>query len=251
MTVNDSKECWLSDLCDNFFITKQDVEKKIKWADACKNKLQQLNYYVKVSVLANQLDSEEALVEAKLETYSVVVITDLGIKQQILINDYCRKHEVKFIAADALGVYGWVFNDFGDKFVVLDKDGEELQELVIDSITNAEEGIVTLQQGFKHRFEDGDEVTFKQIKGMKSLDDENKSLNDTVHKVKVINPASFKIGSTVSYSPYESSGLVKQIKSIKEMHFEPLSNVKSDEPPFDPNLFVHDFEKLDQIKWLH
>jgi hypothetical protein len=39
--------------------------------------------------------------------------------------------------------------------------------------------------------------------------DETKSINETVHKVKVINPTSFKIGSTIEYTPYISSGLVK------------------------------------------
>ena len=82
-------------------------------------------------------------------------------------------------------------------------------------------------------------------------DDAAKSINETVHKVKVINPTSFKISSTLDYTPYESSGLVKQIKSIKEMYFLPLSKVNNEEPPFDPNMLMHDFEKMDQIKWLH
>jgi len=90
------------------------------------------------------LDSIEKCKEAKLESYTVVLIIDLNLKNQILVNEYCREHGVKFISADVYGVYGRIFNDFGEKFIVMDKDGEELQELVIESITNAEEGIVTL-----------------------------------------------------------------------------------------------------------
>jgi len=49
---------------------------------------------------------------------------------------------------------------------------------------------------------------------MLNKDDPSKSINDTTHKVKVINPQSFKIGSTLEFTPYESSGLVKQIKTV-------------------------------------
>lgn len=69
-------------------------------------KLQQLNYYVKVTALQNDLASIEALKTAKLETYNIVIVTDLPQTTQKLVNDYCRGHEVKFISADALGVYG-------------------------------------------------------------------------------------------------------------------------------------------------
>lgn len=75
--------------------------------------------------------------------------------------------------------------------------------------------------------------------------EKSQSINDTIHKVKVINPTSFKIGSTLEFAAYESSGLVKQIKSVKEMHFTQLSKIKEDEPPFDPNMLMHDFEKMD------
>lgn len=69
-------------------------------------KLQQLNYYVKVSVLGNSLSTIDAIKSAKLETYNIVVVTDLPLASQKMVNDYCREHGVKFISADALGVYG-------------------------------------------------------------------------------------------------------------------------------------------------
>jgi hypothetical protein len=110
---------------------------------------------------------------------------------------------------------------------------------------------VKLQQGFKHKFEDGDEITFKEVKGMNLISDPTKSINETIHKVKVINTESFSIEDTTLYSVYESSGLVKQLKSIKEMKFMPLSKVDLNDPPFDQNLLIHDFEKIDHIKWAH
>lgn len=52
------------------------------------------------------------------------------------MNEYCRKHSKKFITADAYGVFTRVFNDFGDKFEVIDKNGEELKDCMIKSISN-------------------------------------------------------------------------------------------------------------------
>lgn len=40
-----------------------------------------------------------------------------------LLDNYCRKNGIKFIAVKAEGPYGYVFNDFGEKFEVLDKNG--------------------------------------------------------------------------------------------------------------------------------
>lgn len=74
----------------------------------------------------------------------------------ILLDNYCRKNGIKFIAVKAEGPYGYVFNDFGEKFEVLDKNGEEAVECFIENITNEEKGIVTLMKGQKHPYEDGD-----------------------------------------------------------------------------------------------
>lgn len=41
------------------------------------------------------------------------------------------------------------------------------------------------------------------------LEDPTKSINDTIHTIKVINPTSFKIGSTLSYSKLEKGGIAK------------------------------------------
>ena len=41
------------------------------------------------------------------------------------INEYCRLNKIKFISSDTYGPFGQVFNDFGEEFEVLDKNGEE------------------------------------------------------------------------------------------------------------------------------
>jgi len=52
---------------------------------------------------------------------------------------------------------------------VLDKNGEELQDCMIKSISIDEKALVELLPNAKHKFEDNDEVTFVGIDGMKLI----------------------------------------------------------------------------------
>ncbi len=109
----------------------------------------------------------------------------------MFINEYCRKTGKKFISADSYGPFGRIFNDFGDKFEILDKNGEELQEVMIKSISNEEKGLIELLPITKHKFEDGDEIILTEVKGMPLLEGQthedptvtSTSINDTIHKV--------------------------------------------------------------------
>jgi hypothetical protein len=48
----------------------------------------------------------------------------------------------------------------------MDKNGEEIHELMIKNITNEEKGKVSLLPGAKHGLEDGDFVIFNSVLGM-------------------------------------------------------------------------------------
>jgi len=56
----------------------------------------------------------------------VIILTEATNDEILFVNKYCRKHNKKLIVADAFGVFLRVFNDFGDKFEILDKNGEDL-----------------------------------------------------------------------------------------------------------------------------
>jgi hypothetical protein len=49
---------------------------------------------------------------------------------------FCRKNKVKLIVSSVNGVYARLLNDFGDEFIVVDKNGEEALEVIIKNITN-------------------------------------------------------------------------------------------------------------------
>jgi hypothetical protein len=73
------------------------------------------------------------------------------------------------------------------------------------------------------------------------------SINDTIHKVKVMTPYSFKIGDTRKFEKYERNGIAKQLKTKIQMKFKTFeeSVMKTvEDMPLDPNLAVADFEKM-------
>lgn len=80
-----------------------------------------------------------------------------------------------------------------------------------------------------HGLEDGDMIRFSevtvvrhrslkpdlahsQVQGMEQL-------NEGLHRVKVINPYSFSIGDTSSFTPYTTGGIVQQQHRRKYSHF--------------------------------
>lgn len=109
---------------------------------------------------------------------------------------------------------------------------------MIESITNEEEGLVTLLPGFKNKFEDGDQIVFREVLGM-NLQEGEGSINGTVHSVKVVNTSSFKIGNTLGFTKYEGNGIAKQIRVPLKKSFKTLEECyihekqEGQEPLFD------------------
>lgn len=54
----------------------------------------------------------------------MIISTVHNHDELIILDNYCHKNGIKFIAAKCEGPYGYIFNDFGNKFEVLDKNGE-------------------------------------------------------------------------------------------------------------------------------
>ena len=73
------------------------------------------------------------------------------------------------------------------------------------------------------------------------------SINDTIHKVTVLTPYSFKIGNTLKFGEYGINGIAKQLKTKVDLEFKSFEDTAmkaSDELPLDGNLAVADFEKM-------
>jgi len=245
-TLHDSQPVTQRDLSGQFFLNLAEGKTR---SEVCLPRLQQLNFYVRCKLAPTTpipLDPAEYEKEPwNFQGIDVFILTEADYSTVAAVDKYCRAKGKKFIYADLKGVFGRLFNDFGESFEVLDKNGEELQDCMIKSITNDEEAVVTLLDTNKHNLEDGDEIMFTAVQGMKlkagekQTDPECKSdsINETIHKVKILNRFSFKVGATTHFEKYEGNGIVKQLrmkrlvkfKSFEEVMTKGLANLKEDE----------------------
>lgn len=231
VTLYDPLPAQISDLSSQFFLQVSDVGKPR--AKACVSRLAELNNYVPVSVLEGDLESQ-------VSKFQVVVVTDMPIDQQLRINDITHSKGIKFISADIRGLFGATFNDFGEEFVVTDQNGEEPVSGMIAAISKEEAGAVACLEDHRHGLEDGDYVTFHEIKGMTELNGAEPM------KVSVTGPFNFKIGDTRSFGNYVNGGIFTQVKQPKTLKFLSLRH-SLDTPEF----VISDFAKFDRPGQLH
>ena len=105
-----------------------------------------------------------------VENFNLIISTRT-IEESLPISEACRKHKKQFIHCQTNGVSGLYFADLGEDFVVNDPNGEEPFEGLIKEITCEEEGIVTLLDGIKHTYQDGDYIVFSKVEGMELIEE--------------------------------------------------------------------------------
>lgn len=95
-------------------------------------------------------------------------MTDTSLAEQMAVNSWTRKFGKKLVIADARGLFGMIFNDFGAAHTIEDPDGEQCPEVFIEHVDKTT-GDVTCLEEHRHGFQDGDHVSFTEIKGMVEL----------------------------------------------------------------------------------
>lgn len=129
----------MADLSTQYYLDADSVGQPR--AQASFARLAELNPLVQLRQLEPQDDSLEALVtaiEASGHSFDVVVAADQSREREAALNELARRLNAKFVAAQAPGVFGSVFCDFGDEFTVNDADGREAKTGVIKMIEHTE-----------------------------------------------------------------------------------------------------------------
>ena len=202
ISIFDDNICTISDISSNFYISEKDVNIKRR-DEACIDSLRGLNPDVNIS----KFESFEIL-KQNIKNYDILVITEIYDIQMVMeLNDLCRENNKKFIYTSNLGLSGFVFDDFGDEHIILNKTGDEPTNFIIKNITKEKEGKVTinLDNESTSLYEFSDHVIFKNIKGMAELN------NKEPIKIKIIDKETFSIGDTSNYSDYQSGGIAKEV----------------------------------------
>ncbi|KAJ4779926.1 ubiquitin-activating enzyme 1 [Rhynchospora pubera] len=236
VTLHDEGEVEMWDLSANFFLSEGDIGKNR--AEACVQKLQELNNAVKVSSLTTPLVKEQ------LSDFQSVIFTDISLEKAIEFNDYCHSHTppIPFIKCEVRGLFGGVFCDYGPEFTVQDVDGEELRTGIVASISNDNPALVTCVDDERLEFQDGDLVIFSEVQGMPELNDgKPRRINGT-------RPYSFFLEEDTSkFGTYKSGGIVTQVKLPKVLHFKPLREAIKDPGEF----LLSDYSKIERSALLH
>lgn len=234
----------VADLGTNFYLLASDVG--ANRAHASLRQLGELNPNVNVGRVTT-------INAAEIQKYDVVCVTDVNVPLASLLewNEAARTrfkhnpdtglnehHPTAFIVSGISGVSGFIFSDFGDEFHVFDPDGIPVRSVVIDHVSRAVNGIVTID-GDRHLLSDGDLLKFEEVHGMSDqfpLVKESEADEKTFKHGEVItdinsileikatkNPKKFSIGDTSKLGEYANGGVATQIKQSKTFKFQSLA----------------------------
>ena len=169
--------------------------------------------------------------------------TESSLERSIAVDEMCRANGVKFIRGEVRGVFGSLFCDFGPAFDVHDLDGEEPLTCIVASISNDATPLVTCVDDERVELQDGQRVTFAEVRGMTELND------GKPRTVKNVKAHSFELADcdATDFGAYVGGGIVTQVKEQKQLAFKPLKEAM-DEPG---EFLLSDFAKFDRSPILH
>ncbi|KAK1748781.1 ubiquitin-activating enzyme E1 [Skeletonema marinoi] len=239
------------DLGGNFYLTEEDVQQTTDGksrAELCQSKLAALNEYVKVEVASevSSLKDEAALLNLIQGASCVVVTVPLSTPLLCAIDEKCRASNVCFIYSLSTGVFGKVFCDFGESFVIADKDGENPATSQVENILTSNPAVVkVLEDQGRHGLETGDHVTFSRVKGLDGMLSDNKA----TYEVKVTGPFTFELVNmdASQCSEVASQGYITQVKTPVTASFRSYREALADHG----ELMMSDFAKFDRPPLLH
>lgn len=229
VTLIDNSPVEVTDMSSNFYL--DDASTQLTKAEAVRNKLAELNMYVDVNILPF-----DELSKKVLNNYDLVILTNSSTAYQLLINQVTRESNTKLICTRTAGLFGQIFCDFGESFVINDTDGEQPLTSIVINIDPT--GLVMVSDTTPHGLTNSDQVELVEVEGM--------NINGIPSKIKVLNPTSFQLLDFDVEGTYKSGGIVKQLKFPETMHFKTL-----EESLRDPEFVITDFENFDRPSESH
>ena len=230
---DDTPADWI-DMSAQFYVTEADLG--FTRAQISAHKLAELNPYVPVSIVSGELTT------SMMDGFTVVVLIDQPLSKVTTLADYCHTKDIIVIVADARGVFGSIFCDFGSQFVVSDASGEQAASAMIAGITKDSPALVTVLEETRHNMESGDKIVLSDVVGMEEL-------NGQEFIITVKDGFSFEINAdtrALCAKTYERGGYVNQIKQPITMSFTNWSSSLK-----QPGEFIVDFGKMDRAGVLH
>ena len=225
VSIFDPTPVTIADLGSNFYLEEKNISKRRD--ESILEKLNELNPFTNVDILQYKKedgDFEDFLSKQSIK-YNVIVQSELISEEKLIkLSNFCHSNKIHFIYGNVFGLNGCIFNDFGEKFTIIDIDGIEPKKYHCKMITNEEKALLTLEED-KVGLGENEFIFFKAVEGMTELN----KLKDPVRILQVIKEENNKkkyildIDAT-SFGKYIAGGLVfkpkepviQEFKSFKE-----------------------------------
>ena len=231
INIYDPNKCTINDLGTNYYINEIDVKEGKRRDVASLSKLSQLNSYVSLSIM------EGDDIFKNLKKYNVILISEIMDENMLIkLDEDCRNNNIGFIYSCSLGISGFIFTDFGNNFIIKDRNGVEKKSYVIKNVTNEKQGLITIddESGLNNDFDlyYDDMVVISDIKGMEELN--SSTPKDFIKK----NKNSFYIKEdTTNYGKYIKGGIVQQFKKPINISYKSLK--ERIEIPYEEETFIN------------
>ncbi|CAI2375203.1 unnamed protein product [Moneuplotes crassus] len=230
--ICDPTQAEARDFGSNYFLRKEKMTEGITRAEASLKQLKILNNGVEVKVIP-ELDLTE-IIEGECKYNCVIVTEAYGLNweedsQDSLniynLNNLCRKHNISFILAEALGFYGYIFNDFGDEYRV-QSTGIEEEQIAIKDMTYSPECVITTRAKCSEYFEEDDIVEFLNLEGSKGIH----MLNEKEYQIlELVGSNKIRINcDTSKYCDFRRGAKLSLKKRGETMTYLPLESSLSD-----------------------
>ncbi len=154
------------------------------------------------------LNTEQEFNSEQIKKYNMVIITNCTFEDGLTLNRICHKLSIPFIMSGCYGLTGFVFNDFGENFIVTDVDGEVYENLLIKSV---QDNLITFKD--KHNLSDYDTLIITT--------NDNKTHEILVQSTQT--PFIIKLKNNFEFDKSEVKSIIKK-KIPQTINFEMLKN---------------------------
>lgn len=194
------------------------------------NHIKQLNPMAQIEII-DILNEDKKLDKQKIKKYNIVILTNSIIDDALNINEITHELNIPFIMCGSYGLMGYLFNDFGEKFIVNDIDGEEIESLILESIEGK-----NLKFKDPHKLSDGETIIVTLI-------------NNVEYEYKVFRkrtPIQIELTKIVEFEKNSIKKIIRK-KNSQTYSFEPLKNNLDN----ITNIIADWSVSLDRTKLLH
>ena len=223
----------INDLNSNFMITENDINKPRD--EIIVEKMRELNPNVECDVIKNTNNTENSyehelnFVLSNIPNYNMIIITEFVSKESLVeINNYCRKLNKGLIYTSALGLCGFLFNDFGKEHIIINPYGKDDNFYPIKNIRKGEKTIIELEKSMEG-FPDIGDVGYIKLNGINGITE----LNNNLYKAKFLSVSEYEIDiNSTNYNDYLYGGFLRVESMPEKIEFrtfeEDLFNPKKD-----------------------